>query len=163
MSSSNTRLGTVLLSLTLISWIAGAECFVIKKCNLQGQWKNELGSNMTLGAPDRNGFFTGTYLTAVTANKTLVIKQSPLTGNLNMFTANAQQRVFGFLVNWTFSDSVTSFVGQCFVQKDGTERLQTTWLLRGLAATEEDNWSQTRHRVGTNVFTRLCSKMTRRK
>ncbi|MBN3326462.1 AVID protein, partial [Atractosteus spatula] len=153
MCSSNTRLGTVLLSLTLISWIRGYECLVNSKCNLQGQWKNELGSNMTLSAPDTNGFFTGTYHTAVTANKTLVIKQSPLTGNLNMFSAKTQRRVFGFLVKWTFSDSVTSFVGQCFVQKDGSERLQTTWLLRGSAATEVDNWSKTR--VGTNVFTRL--------
>nr|XP_015201689.1 PREDICTED: avidin-like [Lepisosteus oculatus] len=153
MSSSNTRLGTVLLSLTLISWIGGYECLVNSKCNLEGKWKNELGSIMTLSPLDKNGFFTGTYHTTVTANSNLVTKESPLMGNLNVFTADTQQRVFGFLVNWTFSNSVTSFVGQCFVQKDGTERLQTTWLLRGSAATEEDNWSQTR--VGTNVFTRL--------
>nr|CAO91680.1 CpAvd43N76M protein [synthetic construct] len=37
-----------------------------RKCSLTGKWTNDLGSNMTIGAVNSRGEFTGTYITAVT-------------------------------------------------------------------------------------------------
>lgn len=41
-------------------------------------------------------------------------------------------------------ESVTVFVGQCFVAEDGKEQLNTVWLLRGTAASRKDDWKATR-------------------
>ncbi|NWW53155.1 AVID protein, partial [Pedionomus torquatus] len=49
------------------------------QCDLQGLWRNELGSNMTLSALDAAGTFLGSYHTAVAAtNKQILV--SPLQG-----------------------------------------------------------------------------------
>ncbi|NXI67823.1 AVID protein, partial [Anseranas semipalmata] len=48
-------------------------------CVLTGTWINDLGSNMTIGAVNDKGEFTGSYHTAVTAT-TNEIKLSPLHG-----------------------------------------------------------------------------------
>ncbi|NXK57284.1 AVID protein, partial [Chauna torquata] len=48
-------------------------------CDLQGLWRNELGSNMTLLALDAAGTFSGSYHTAVAAtDKQMLV--SPLQG-----------------------------------------------------------------------------------
>ncbi|NXT30538.1 AVID protein, partial [Syrrhaptes paradoxus] len=50
------------------------------QCVLQGLWRNELGSNMTLSALDTAGTFSGSYHTAVAAtNKQILV--SPLQGS----------------------------------------------------------------------------------
>ncbi|KAJ1212539.1 hypothetical protein NDU88_000194 [Pleurodeles waltl] len=41
-------------------------------------------------------------------------------------------------------DSLTSFVGQCFVDDNGNEVLETIWLLRSPAGKRSDNWKATR-------------------
>ncbi|NXA06438.1 AVID protein, partial [Sapayoa aenigma] len=47
------------------------------QCDLQGLWRNELGSNMTLLALNTAGIFSGYYHTAVAAtNKQILV--SPL-------------------------------------------------------------------------------------
>ncbi|NXK43775.1 AVID protein, partial [Piprites chloris] len=49
------------------------------QCDLQGLWRNKLGSNMTLLALNAVGTFLGFYHTAVTAtNKQILV--SPLQG-----------------------------------------------------------------------------------
>ncbi|KFR04409.1 Avidin, partial [Nipponia nippon] len=121
------------------------------QCVLTGKWTNDLGSSMTIGAVNGKGEFTGSYHTAVTAttNEPTV---SPLQGSQHR-TNQKGQPTFGFTVNWNFSDSITVFTGQCFVDKNGKEVLKTMWLLRSRVENMKDDWKATR--VGTNVFVRL--------
>ncbi|KFO73900.1 Avidin, partial [Cuculus canorus] len=124
------------------------------QCVLTGQWTNDLGSNMTIGALNEKGEFSGSYHTAVTAT-TNKIQISPLQGSQHSTNQNSQP-TFGFTVNWRFSDSVTVFTGQCFVDEDGREILKTMWLLRSRVNSIKDDWKATM--VGINVFTRLHSR-----
>ncbi|XP_032062295.1 avidin-like [Aythya fuligula] len=121
------------------------------QCVLTGNWINDLGSNMTIGAVNSNGEFAGTYYTAVTAT-TKEIKVSPLRGNQHSINQKSQP-TFGFTVKWSFSDSITVFTGQCFVDEHGKEVLKTMWLLRSHEDSIGDDWKATR--VGINTFTRL--------
>ncbi|XP_069736123.1 avidin-like [Phaenicophaeus curvirostris] len=124
------------------------------KCVLTGRWRNDLGSNMTIGALNRKGEFSGSYYTAVTATSNK-IQLSPLHGSQH-HTNQQSQPTFGFTVNWNFSDSVTVFTGQCFVDEDGKEILKTMWLLRSHVDSIKDDWKATR--VGINIFTRMQSQ-----
>ncbi|KAG6921034.1 avidin-like, partial [Chelydra serpentina] len=119
-------------------------------CILSGSWKNELGSNMTISAVNADGGFTGSYHTAVTASDKR-IQLSPLKGS-QKHTSQRKQPTFGFTVSWTFSNSITVFVGQCFVDDKQKETLKTMWLLREEVGSRGADWKATR--VGTNVFTR---------
>ncbi|XP_019351033.2 avidin-like [Alligator mississippiensis] len=122
------------------------------KCSLLGLWQNDLGSEMNISAGNNAGKFFGTYLTKVSAtHKPIAV--SPLRGSQQM--GNVKQPMFGFTVTWSFTDSTTVFVGQCFVDDKGKETLQTMWLLRKKVDSIEDNWQATL--VGTNNFTRLQS------
>ncbi|KAM6226400.1 avidin-like [Spheniscus humboldti] len=125
-----------------------------RKCVLTGRWMNDLGSNMTIGAVNGEGNFAGSYHTAVTAT-TNEIQVSPLQGSQH-HTNQKSQPTFGFTVNWNFSDSITVFTGQCFVDKKGNEVLKTVWLLRSHEDNIKNDWKATR--VGINVFTRLPSQ-----
>ncbi|NXA06436.1 AVID protein, partial [Sapayoa aenigma] len=111
--------------LLLLNLALGAHSISEEKCNLVGHWTNDLGSNMTIQALDKNGNFSGLYNTSVasTPNK---IKVSPLLGSQHL----TDQPTFGFTVNWSFRDNITVFMGQCFVDEDGKEVLKTMWLLR---------------------------------
>uniref|UniRef100_A0A8C4YA70 Avidin-like n=2 Tax=Gopherus evgoodei TaxID=1825980 RepID=A0A8C4YA70_9SAUR len=138
---------SLLLALPLVTLGASAD----KKCVLSGSWRNELGSNMTISAVNAEGGFTGSYFTAVTAtNKRILV--SPLKGSQNS-KSQRKQPTFGFTVSWTFSNSVTVFVGQCFMDDNGEESLKTMWLLRQEVGSPFADWKATR--VGTNVFTRI--------
>ncbi|KYO29723.1 avidin-like isoform C [Alligator mississippiensis] len=123
------------------------------QCSLLGLWQNDLGSEMNISAGNNAGKFFGTYLTKVSAtHKPIAV--SPLRGSQQM--GNVKQPTFGFTVTWSFTDSTTVFVGQCFVDDKGKETLQTMWLLRKKVDSIEDNWQATL--VGTNNFTRLQSR-----
>ncbi|XP_062455815.1 avidin-like [Rhea pennata] len=138
------------LALALAAPCSSAE----QKCVLTGFWINDLGSNMTIGSLNNKNEFSGSYHTAVTATSNK-IRSSPLQGSQH----HKNQRnhpTFGFTVNWSFSDSITVFTGQCFVEKDGREVLKTMWLLREQVNSINDDWKATR--VGVNVFTRLPSR-----
>ncbi|NWU70868.1 AVID protein, partial [Pterocles burchelli] len=112
------------------------------QCDLQGLWRNELGSSMTLSALDAAGTFSGSYHTAVAAtNKQILV--SPLQGAQQYPSAKGQP-TFGFTVQWQFSDSTTAFVGQCFVDHRGNEMLETMWLLREEVPSRRDAWKATR-------------------
>ncbi|OXB66689.1 hypothetical protein ASZ78_013080 [Callipepla squamata] len=134
----------LLLSLALL-----APGLTAEKCSLAGNWTNDLGSNMTIGAVNDKGEFSGTYLTAV-ADTPYNITRSPLLGIQNN---TVWQPTFGFTVQWTFIESTTVFTGQCFVDKNGKEVLKTMWLLRSRVDDAGDDWKATR--VGNNIFTRL--------
>ncbi|XP_075267116.1 avidin [Opisthocomus hoazin] len=139
----------LVLSLALV-----APSLSASKCMLTGHWTNDLGSNMTIGALNRKGEFAGSYHTAVTAT-TNAIQESPLQGAQDR-TNQKNQPTFGFTVNWKFSDSITVFTGQCFVDKEGKEVLKTMWLLRSHVDSIQDDWKATR--VGINIFTRMPSQ-----
>ncbi|XP_027762589.1 avidin-like isoform X2 [Empidonax traillii] len=141
--------------LLVLSLALGAHNLSAEKCNLIGNWVNDLGSRMEILAVDGDGGFSGSYLTAVTAS-TNEIQKSPLQGSLQRKNQKGQP-TFGFTVNWTFSDSITVFTGQCFLDKDGNEVLKTMWLLRSRVDDIEDDWKATR--VGTNIFTRVRRQM----
>ncbi|XP_065596164.1 avidin-like [Cyrtonyx montezumae] len=138
----------LLLSLALLSISPAAT----RKCELQGLWRNELGSNMTISALDVAGTFSGSYQTAVAAtNKQSLV--SPLQGAQQPPGTKGQQPTFGFTVQWQFADSTTVFVGQCFVDRRGKETLEMAWLLREEVPSRKDTWKAVR--VGTNIFTRI--------
>ncbi|XP_021236913.1 avidin-like [Numida meleagris] len=136
-------LGLVLLGLSPVA---------TRKCELQGLWRNELGSNMTISALDAAGTFSGSYQTVVTTtNKQILV--SPLQGAQQPPSNKGQQPTFGFTVQWQFADSTTVFVGQCFVDRRGKEMLDVVWLLREEVPSRKDTWKAVR--VGTNIFTRV--------
>ncbi|NXL14815.1 AVID protein, partial [Setophaga kirtlandii] len=151
--------------LLLVLFLAlGAQGLAVKKvqaefpalqCSLTGRWVNDLGSNMTITTVNGNGAFAGSYHTAVTATSN-EIKVSPLQGSMQKSPNQKGQPTFGFTVNWSFSDSITVFTGQCFVDEYGKEVLKTMWLLRSRVENIKNDWKATR--VGTNIFTRLQSQ-----
>ncbi|NWH80551.1 AVID protein, partial [Piaya cayana] len=87
----------LLLTLALL----GPGSAAARKCDLQGLWRNELGSNMTLSALDVSGTFLGSYHTAVAAtNKKILV--SPLQGT-QQHPSTKTQPTFSFTVQWQFS------------------------------------------------------------
>uniref|UniRef100_A0A674JUC5 Avidin n=1 Tax=Terrapene triunguis TaxID=2587831 RepID=A0A674JUC5_9SAUR len=125
------------------------------QCVLSGLWRNELGSNMTISAVNAEGGFTGSYHTAVTVTdkRSLV---SPLKGSQNR-KSQRKQPTFGFTVSWTFSNSMTVFVGQCFVDDNGEEILKTMWLLRKEVGSPSADWKATRWVTGRRFPRQRCS------
>ncbi|NWR20319.1 AVID protein, partial [Emberiza fucata] len=119
----------------------GAQGLAVKKCKMTGQWKNDLGSNMTIYEVKENGDFTGKYLTKVSVSPEK-IKESPLVGSQQL--PYVSKPTFGFTVHWDFSDSITVFTGQCFVDNYGKEVLKTMWLLRSHSEDLENDWKATR-------------------
>ncbi|KFO52808.1 Avidin, partial [Corvus brachyrhynchos] len=96
------------------------------QCILTRCWVNDLGSNMTITNVNAKGVFTGIYYMSATMKKT---EESPLQGFQHLPNLLIQP-TFGFTIHWSFSDSITVFTGQCFVDDDGKEVLKTMWLLR---------------------------------
>ncbi|NXR49857.1 AVID protein, partial [Hippolais icterina] len=133
-------------SLSAKKVLSSAE-FPALQCSLTGRWVNDLGSNMTIKILNANGDFIGIYYSAVSVT-TKKVKVSPLLGSQHL-----NQPTFGFTVRWTFSDSITVFTGQCFVDDDGKEVLRTMWLLRSRVENIKNDWKATR--VGYNEFKRL--------
>ncbi|XP_074668722.1 LOW QUALITY PROTEIN: avidin-like [Strix aluco] len=125
-----------------------------RKCVLTGQWKNDLGSNMTIGELRNFITFNGTYLTAVSMSPKK-IPPSPLLG----FQQHTDQPTFGFTVKWKSTNTITVFTGQCFLNDDGNEVLDTMWLLRLDADSEKHNWNATL--IGINIFTCLHAQKER--
>ncbi|XP_069075437.1 avidin-like [Pleurodeles waltl] len=121
---------------------------VCSKCHLSGMWKNDLGSTMSIGSVNSRGGFKGSYLTAVSSTNN-TITESLLAGAQEL----DDEPIVGFIVKWNFSKSVTVFTGQCFKDDNGSDVLETMWLLRSYTEKRKDNWKATR--VGTNVFTRV--------
>uniref|UniRef100_A0A452HEB5 Avidin n=1 Tax=Gopherus agassizii TaxID=38772 RepID=A0A452HEB5_9SAUR len=135
---------TVALGLASLGALSG------QKCILTGLWRNELGSKMQIQEVKGDGTFSGEYKTAVSLARRPI---QPASLNGSQHFDEAGQPTFGFTVNWkSFSDSTTVFTGQCFVDENGKEILETMWLLREKAKAP-NGWEATR--VGTNVFTRI--------
>uniref|UniRef100_A0A8C5WUA8 Avidin n=1 Tax=Laticauda laticaudata TaxID=8630 RepID=A0A8C5WUA8_LATLA len=127
-----------------------SERFAPRKCALTGNWVSNQGSKMVISDSDNSGVFSGSYLTAMAATNN-TIRPSPLQGVQHQVDQRAQP-TFGFTINWSFSESITVFVGQCFLDGDGEEQLKTTWLLREEVESVAKDWGATR--VGTDTFYR---------
>ncbi|NXS42038.1 AVID protein, partial [Balaeniceps rex] len=132
----------LVLSLALVAPSLSAKKSPPLQCVLTGRWINDLGSNMTIAAVNSRGDFSGSYHTAVTATMN-EIQVSPLQGSQHR-TNEKSQPTFGFTVNWSFSDSITVFTGQCFVDEHGNEVLKTMWLLRSRVDNIKNDWKATR-------------------
>ncbi|NXO78627.1 AVID protein, partial [Sitta europaea] len=129
--------------LLLVLFLAlGAHGISAEECSLTGSWINDLGSTMTIASLDANGDFIGAYYTAVSATSN-EIKESLLLGSQQMGPDQMGQPTFGFTVHWNFSDSITVFTGQCFVEENQTEVLRAMWLLRSHADKRENDWNAT--------------------
>ncbi|KAL2294152.1 hypothetical protein Nmel_007875 [Mimus melanotis] len=133
----------------------GAPSLAAKKCYLTGRWVNDLGSTMTIKILNANGDFSGIYNTSVSATTKEIIP-SPLLGSQHP-PNRWNQSTFGFTIHWSFSDSITVFTGQCFVNDDGKEILKTMWLLRSCVDKIQDDWKAIL--VGYNEFEHLESRM----
>ncbi|KAM3843765.1 avidin-like [Vipera latastei] len=120
------------------------------RCALTGNWVSDQGSKMIISNSNNAGMFSGSYLTAMAATDN-TIRPSPLQGIQHQVDERGQP-TFGFTVNWSFADSTTVFVGQCFLDEDGEEQLKTTWLLRAEVGSVAEDWGATR--VGTDTFYR---------
>ncbi|XP_067399634.1 avidin-like [Emydura macquarii macquarii] len=125
------------------------------KCVLSGTWRSNWGCLMNVSVLSNGGEFSGSYQSAAMATGDNALP-SPLHG-VQQNVEQKQQPTFGFTVKWQLSESpptgITVFVGQCFVDDQGKEALQTKWLLRKEVRSLRDNWKATR--VGTNIFTRV--------
>ncbi|XP_070599823.1 avidin-like [Erythrolamprus reginae] len=128
-----------------------SERFAAAKCVLSGRWVSDQGSKMVISDSGNSGVFSGSYMTAMTTTDA-VIRPSPLQGVQHPVARRAQP-TFGFTVNWSFTESTTVFVGQCFLDADGVEHLKTTWLLREEVGSVAEDWAATR--VGTDTFYRI--------
>jgi hypothetical protein len=109
---------------------------------LDGQWYNELGSQMTLQIDGAQ--ITGIYTTNVGATGTYT-----LVGALDLTPTPASQ-TFGFVVAWQQANSVTTWSGQ-YQLINGQETLTMLWLLTSETA-PPNNWRATT--VGEDLFTR---------
>ncbi|KAG8131385.1 hypothetical protein E2320_017929 [Naja naja] len=111
-------------------------------CALTGNWVSNQGSKMVISDSNNSGVFSGSYLTAMAATDN-TIRPSPLQGVQHQVDQRAQP-TFGFTVNWSFSESIAVFAGQCFLDEDGEEHLKTAWLLREEVESVAEDWGATR-------------------
>ncbi|XP_006007099.1 avidin-like isoform X2 [Latimeria chalumnae] len=123
----------------------------VTKCNLLGTWKNELGSTLQVDQVGYSGRISGSYVTIVVDTKTQ--KKSNYTGSVAGLQQKTDEPTFGFIVKWSFVDSSTAWVGQCFQNQTGGEVLETIWLLRSPVTKQADNWKGTK--VGSDFFYRI--------
>ncbi|NXV96449.1 AVID protein, partial [Calonectris borealis] len=128
----------LVLSLALVAPGLSARKSPPLQCMLIGRWINDLGSNMTIMAVNGKGDFTRSYHTVVMAS-TNKVQVSLLQGSQHP-TNQKSQHTFGFTINWRFSDSVTVFTGQCFVDEEGKEVLKTMWLLWSRMDSIKNDW-----------------------
>ncbi|KAK9408683.1 avidin-like [Crotalus adamanteus] len=117
------------------------------KCSLTGRWVNERGAKIVI-SHNINGVFSGVYVAAPSAtNKTI----PPLM--LQGIQHLDPQPTFGFILKSNISASSTVFVGQCFIDENAEEQLETAWLLRRNLPSRAETWKATS--VGTDTFKRV--------
>ncbi|XP_032656880.1 avidin-like isoform X2 [Chelonoidis abingdonii] len=142
---------SLILTLALVTLSTSSE----RKCVLSGSWRSSVGCKMVVSELSEAGAFSGSYLSAAMSPK--ADRLSSRLHGIQHDASPTEQPTFGFTVKWQFSesppDSMSVFVGQCFVDDQGEETLQTMWLLRQEVGSPGADWKATR--VGTNVFTRI--------
>ncbi|NXS73015.1 AVID protein, partial [Pandion haliaetus] len=99
-----------------------------------------LGSNMTIMAVNGKDNFAGFYHVAVTATMN-EIQVSPLQRSQYHMNQKSQPTA-SFTVSWSFSDSTTTSMGQCFL--DRKKILRMTWIKQDEVDSLEDDWKASR-------------------
>uniref|UniRef100_A0A8C7CYS8 Avidin n=1 Tax=Oncorhynchus kisutch TaxID=8019 RepID=A0A8C7CYS8_ONCKI len=118
---------------------------VTKIAHLSGEWKNELGSIMTLKFEPTNSALSGTY-------KSLVGEHPHDTKELNeplVGFYNIKEPQMPTIAFW----SCSAFTGQYF-NENNQEVIKTTWILRSSEPSLGQDWEGTR--VGTDIFLRVA-------
>jgi hypothetical protein len=114
------------------------------RVDLNGRWKNGLGSEMTLSVAP-NGAVTGTYRTGVGLPSPS--EEFPLTGYV-------ERDLLAFVVNFGRYGSLAGWVGQHTVA-GGKERIETLWhLARDVPEAEETTALWAGILAGANLFER---------
>ncbi|XP_073462511.1 avidin-like [Aquarana catesbeiana] len=113
-------------------------------CNMTGVWLNTLGSVLTL-------HMDGPHLGGSLRSFVMLSQGVPgdeMTGKLVGVVGKGKEPTFSMSITWKGGETVTAWVGQCFV-KPHCPYLQSMWLLRS-QSTEEDDWKATR--IGEDYF-----------
>ncbi|XP_078257354.1 avidin [Rhinoraja longicauda] len=119
-------------------------------CNMTGIWWNDLGSTFYLIEAD-NSRLSGRYQTAVEAAEREAGPDgmAPVIG----IRHSGREPTFSMSTVWA-GGSITSWVGQCFMQEDGKQVLKTMWLLRSPVANLQEDWKSTR--IGQDTFYQIA-------
>ncbi|XP_028402777.1 uncharacterized protein LOC114525591 [Dendronephthya gigantea] len=132
--------------------------FTGRKCNLNGTWYNDLGSEIILNQTE-NGIIKGEFRTAVERKKGSAGKSHSLVYGFG--TYGKPNTTFSLVVIWRSGASVTGWVGECHFCTNNTAMLQMNWLLRSKVDNCNDVWRSTYY--GENTFTRHEQKPGPRK
>ena len=116
---------------------------VMSTTSLAGTWRNQLGSTLTIEVERQSGL-RGTFQAAVGS---IPDKAYPLAGFVDT-RPFGQECVFGFVVDWTDSHSVTVWTGRLDMEKDTVD---ATWLMTSETGSP-GGWNSTL--VGHDVFRR---------
>ncbi|XP_040185720.1 avidin-related protein 4/5-like isoform X2 [Rana temporaria] len=118
-----------------------------KQCNMTGVWSNTLGSVLTLhmDGPHLGGsLHSFVKLSQGGAGD----KTGKLIGELIGVVGKGKEPTFSLSISWKGGETVTAWVGQCFVNAP-CPYLHSMWLLRS-QSTEEEDWKATR--IGGDYF-----------
>uniref|UniRef100_A0A8C3T0P2 Avidin n=1 Tax=Chelydra serpentina TaxID=8475 RepID=A0A8C3T0P2_CHESE len=114
------------------------------QCDLSGAWRSSMGCRIVVSELSEAGEFSGLYHPVPMASKA----DTPPLLLRGIQHTTQEQPTFGFTVKWHFSGSVSVFVGQCFMDDQGEETLQTTWLLRKEVRSLSADWEAFRWVTG---------------
>lgn len=137
-----------MLLIALIFFMESSE--IVEAITLSGEWKNELGSNMTIKLKD--GYISGTYQTAV-VSKGKIPDPSDIHGT---YTLVKYGTLFTFNVNWKFEVddeykySITTWIGKFFYED--ANKFETTWILLSDNPIDK-KWNS--YTVNKDFFTRI--------
>lgn len=136
-------------------YILGVKASSRMSTPIDGNWRNELGSNVTFKLD--KGLITGTYQTAVVSNskKNEVPPPSQLYGSYRIVEDGI---LLTFAVQWEFKDkttdelkySTTSWIGKFYLEDKNT--FVTSWTLLGNNA-KKDGWSN--YNMNQDRFTKV--------
>ncbi|XP_077314602.1 avidin-like [Lithobates pipiens] len=118
------------------------------QCNMTGVWLNTLGSMLTLhmDGPHLGGSLHSSVMLSEGGEGDMMTRK--LIGELIGVIGNRKEPTFSMSISWKGGETVTAWVGQCFV-KPHCPYLHSMWLLRS-QSTEEDEWKATR--IGEDYF-----------
>ncbi|KMW73569.1 hypothetical protein TI10_08330 [Photorhabdus luminescens subsp. luminescens] len=125
--------------------------------DISGKWANELGSTIEIKQQNKSSFFTGEYISAVSAggDSTRGSITGTICGNLIVF-----------LVNWDEYAAITSWVGQIDInspfivttepttaKNSFPEKITTLWMMTSRPEYIKDEWASINS--GTDTFHKI--------
>ncbi|XP_069482829.1 avidin-related protein 4/5-like [Ambystoma mexicanum] len=126
------------VSLVLLGALSVSFCAA---CRVSGLWKTENGITMTIRLYE-NGSFNGTF------RKAGHDAEATLAG----YQQDGDQPTFSFTVKPKSTDSIISYIGQCFLPPDGEDLLLTTRIVKEHAS---NHTQDTEIKIACERFTRI--------